>query len=601
MNIIRENLEKVRHFILTFFIIFLIPCYLSVAQNDMLSIIQPHSDSVIINPFLQWGTFYGGHQHINFTYGKGIISDDSINTYIIGYTNCSENIATMGSYQQTLLGSSDAFLLKFDSNGNRIWGTYFGGTGSEDGNAIAIDNEGNLLFAGRTSSESGISTSGSYQSYKNGYSDGFIEKFTPGGSRIWGTYLGGNNNESIYSIAIDCNNNILVCGITRSDSALTTLGSWQSTYIGNTYGMGFFAKFDPNGSIFYCSYYGGEAWTEAWKITSDQENNIILGGQTDCYTNISSSGCQQPTFGGWVDGFLAKFNPSGQRLWGTYVGGNWGDGVFSICSDTNMNLYSTGYTLSINNIATPGAHKESIVGETGWDGFIIKYNPLGSRIWGTYFGGPSDDYITSVALDISNSEINCGGFSNSTIGVSTVGAHQEFWYFGISGNGWAYPDGYLTGFSLTGCQSWGTYIGGSKDDRVNFVTPNLFYVGDTGSDSSEFIVTPGCYQKYGYNRTNGFFGKFSTDFPSFITRNCNEEVKIKIVPNPCSENSCRIEFSDRISRVTVFSISGKAVFTAQGILDYCYMLDLSGMLSGLYLIKVESNKSTLFHKLLINR
>src|SRR5690606_20259205 len=86
---------------------------------------------LIIDPITRlWGTYYGG---AGDDLGYSCATDASGNVYMAGWTtsNTGTIIATTGSHQSTFGGSSDAFLVKFNTDGIRQWATYYGGSGSE--------------------------------------------------------------------------------------------------------------------------------------------------------------------------------------------------------------------------------------------------------------------------------------------------------------------------------------------------------------------------------------------------------------------------------------------------------------------------------------
>ena len=59
----------------------------------------------------------------------------------------------------------------------RQWGTYYGGTGWEEGWSCATDSSGNIYLAGQTGSTSGIATTGAHQTTFGGNYDAFLVKF----------------------------------------------------------------------------------------------------------------------------------------------------------------------------------------------------------------------------------------------------------------------------------------------------------------------------------------------------------------------------------------------------------------------------------------
>jgi hypothetical protein len=130
----------------------------------------------------QGGTYYGG---LGDDRGYSCCTDVSGNVYISGYTESATGtvIATSGSHQSNFGGTSAvAFLAKFDANGLRQWGTYYGGLGNNFASSCIIDALGNIFMSGFTSCSTGtvIASSGSHQSIFGGGSpspDAFLVKF----------------------------------------------------------------------------------------------------------------------------------------------------------------------------------------------------------------------------------------------------------------------------------------------------------------------------------------------------------------------------------------------------------------------------------------
>jgi hypothetical protein len=192
----------------------------------------------------------------------------------------------------------------------------------------------------------------------------------------------------------------------------------------------------PEGSVLFIdpvptrrwgTYYGGPADDfleyRALKISGD--GTIVIGGGTNSFTNIATTGAWQTTIGSPTDGFLSKFSTDGQLLWGTYYGGGAGEEVFDCSIDQNGNIFIAGFTGSTTNIASPGAFQT--IKRGGNDGFLAKFTPSGTRIWGTYYGGnevpASMELIRSCEND-TNGNIYCSGETTSPDFIATPGAHQ---------------------------------------------------------------------------------------------------------------------------------------------------------------------------------
>src|SRR5690606_32062305 len=112
----------------------------------------------------------------------------------------------------------------FNGSGTRLWGTYYGGSAYDDGVSCAADAAGNVYLAGTTTSTSAIASGGHQNSYGGGNNDAFLVKFDGNGTRLWGTYYGGSAVEYGYSCVTDATGNIYLAGYTQSASAIASGG-----------------------------------------------------------------------------------------------------------------------------------------------------------------------------------------------------------------------------------------------------------------------------------------------------------------------------------------------------------------------------------------
>ena len=255
---------------------------------------------------LIWGTYYGGPLHDQ---GYGIALDASNNVYITGACTSTTLMATTGAYQTTLGGGTDAFICKLNSTGSALlWATYYGGTGTDVGNTIAVDANGNVFVSGYTTSTGAIASTGAYKtSYMGGAYDGFLLKFSSTGSRIWGSYTGGSIDDIPRSMVINPSGEIITVTQTSSTTGLTTTDGLQTTYIGGTYDA-CIQKYSTNGSLILGSYIGGNLEDVPWNIDMDNKSNFYIVGRTTSTAYISTIGAYQTTFGGGTyDGVITKF------------------------------------------------------------------------------------------------------------------------------------------------------------------------------------------------------------------------------------------------------------------------------------------------------
>lgn len=379
-----------------------------------------------------WVTYYGGNSSEDIF---SVTTDAGNNIFFGGTTGSDAGIATPGSQQPVKAYGVDCFIAKFTPSGSRIWATYYGGEDVDYVSTLKTDAAGNLFVAGWTGSTTGIATAGSYQpNYGGGVlndaDDGFMAKFSNDGVLQWATYYGGPSFDRFYGMDLDNSGNIYATGITSSTTGISSPGAFQTSFGGGN-NDAFVVKFDRDGNRIWATYYGGpgEDFTEC--IVVDHQNNIIAGGETISSSGISTTGSHQPVFGGNTrDGFLVKLNPNGNRIWGTYYGGNGEEYVLAVACDTNDNILFTGWTYSTTGIATSGSYQPSGGGLAGiWTTFVVKLNSNCTRQWGTYYGsnGAFGQGIGYGIVTDPAGNVFVTGCTSFTSGIATCNAVQSSW------------------------------------------------------------------------------------------------------------------------------------------------------------------------------
>ncbi len=448
--------------------------------------------TLVIDPLAWINTYFGGAV---IDYGNGIAIDSSGNLFETGYTTSTSNIATTGAFQLIYGGSQDAYVAKFNFSGTLQWATYYGGVSSDKGIDVDLNTNNEILVVGSTTSY-GLATSGSFQTSGGG---SFILKLNALGLRQWCTYYeGGQPN----AIEVDFNGNILIVGSTASSFNIATPGAYQTTLSFCSACLtadGYIAKFNSSGTtLIWGTYYGGTYEEYLFGLATDKLGNVYAIGNTFSTNLISSTGAYQASLGGGIDAFIVKFNSLGARKWGTYYGGSGDDFGTDIVVDSSGNVLITGYSTSTNNMATSGTFQTSNNGLS--DAIIAKFDSLGVRQWGTFLGGPGNDYGNGISLD-SSSNIFIVGNTFSTTGISTTGAFQP-----SNGGG---NDAFITKFNSLGVRLWGTFFGGPGSDYgikcASNVNGNIFFTGRTSSTSG--MATSGGYQTiFGGGTYDAFIG-----------------------------------------------------------------------------------------------
>jgi hypothetical protein len=306
----------------------------------------------------QWGTYYGGPGSETRAH---CATDGSGNVFMTGYTTSTSGIASSGHQSSFGGGNVDAFLVKFNTSGSRLWGTYYGGSGDEYENRCATDISGNVYLAGETSSTTAIASGGSMNSFAGGERDLYLAKFNGSGTRLWATYYGGMGTESHGSCTTDASGNVYLAGSTQSTSGIAS-GGHQNSYGGGgsgDLGDALLVKFTSTGSRTWATYYGGSGAESGNGCAVDAAGNVYLTGETQGSTTGIASGGHQATNGGQSDAFLVKFNTSGSRQWGTYYGGTQNDVPRDCSAGTADVVHVAGTTTSTSGIAQNGHQNSS--------------------------------------------------------------------------------------------------------------------------------------------------------------------------------------------------------------------------------------------------
>lgn len=332
---------------------------------------------------LLWGRYFGTSGE---EYGGICAANEFGQVHLAGYSK-GNNLIALNAHQATnSSGTYDAVLAQFDTLGNQKWGTFYGGDSIETSDGLAYDKAGNVYMAGVTNSLNNIATPAAHQAALAGNFDYYLVKFDTLGQRIWGTYYGGTNAESVISPVLVFNQNnvlsatqgneMLLVGVSYSSAGIATAGTHQSVL--NGVADAFLVKFDSQGNRIWATYYGGAGFDQSGAVVSDFAGNAYWAGFTESYTGLASPGAYQATSNGLHDAYLAKFDANGQFLYGTFFGGSADDEALAVSIDNEGNTYISGGTMSPGNIATPGAYLTTYGG--GVASFITKFctaNPLG--------------------------------------------------------------------------------------------------------------------------------------------------------------------------------------------------------------------------------
>ncbi|MBL7717933.1 MAG: PKD domain-containing protein [Flavipsychrobacter sp.] len=280
-----------------------------------------------------------------------------------------------------------------------VFASFTGSQADNFGFTATYDDLGNFYAGGLVSGQGFPVSTGAFQATfggggvgGTGYACdmGIIKLSANGQNRIYGTYIGGLDNETPHSMVVDANNNLIIAGRTYSNNFPVTPGCYDNTHNGG--GDIAVTKLNFDGTALLASTYIGGPGDDGvnfnaipmtlgglkYNYGDDARSEIIVDNAGDIYVAASTRTAGFPTVNaiqntlqGPQDAVVFKFNPNLNNLmWSTYLGGNSEDAAYVLALDPSQaNIY--------------------VAGGTQGNGFPFSSGTL----WGTYQGGPADGFI----------------------------------------------------------------------------------------------------------------------------------------------------------------------------------------------------------------
>lgn len=539
---------------------------------------------LVIDPLLIFSTFSGSTAD---NWGSTATPGEHGNLYSAGVTNEAQGgrfPSTPGAYQASSGGLYDIGILKYDSLGSQLlYATYLGGNNSESPHSLVMDQGGDLLLLGTTSSGNfptsehaysrlfkGGTTASHVVEYASG-SDIIISRFSSDGTKLLAsTYFGGPLNDGINSsssvltrnygdqlrgdIITDALGNIYVSSVTSSDNLFPPASGFQSLYQGGTSDGLLFKMNSGLTELIWGTYLGGSGADASYTIKLDGDHNVFAAGGTSSSNFPVTVGSYQAGFGGEVDGWIAKLAADGASVINaTYTGTNQYNQIYFLDLNKSEEVYVYGQTSGIFPI-TPGVYSNPGSGQ-----FIQKFsNSLDEVLFSTVFGagrGFPDISPTAFLVNECNNlyvsgwggRVNqeTGFWNSSTTGmpitpdaVQQTTSGSDFYFIVMTDD--AKERLYAT--FLGGTQS-STHVDGgtSRFDKGGIVYHSVCsgcrYFNTANLPTSDFPTTPGAWSRVNrsYNCNNAAF-KFdlSSLKARIVTNSQNRDMpglKVVCLPN----------------------------------------------------------------------
>lgn len=542
------------------------------------------SASFAQNPSWLWAKRAGGG---NTDMANSVATDAAGNVYVAGWFNSYPLIFGTDTLYTT--GAYDMYLVKYDANGNVLWGTSVGGSGNptyecdDRAYSVTTDASGNVYVAGTFTSPN--ITFGTTTLIKAGtnYTDAdvFLVKYDTGGNVLWAkSGSGGSGVNYAYSVATDPAGNIYLAGSYASTSI--TFGT--TVLSGGTF---YLTKYSTSGNVVWATSSGGNIYGPL-SIAVNASGNVYMAGSY--FGNSITLGTTTLTHTGGLGYhlFFVKYDASGNIIWAKGENGDFDDYGYSVALDVTGNPYVVGAFLS-NTVKFDAVVLTNTATAPAYDSFILKYDSNGNVVWAksadastaaTWPG--SNDRPYSVTIDATGNIYMAGAFLCTTLTFGSTILNNA-----TGANG--YFDVYVVEYDASGNVLGAVSAGGNSEDYTYAAAAdasgNIYITGTFVSTTIPFgtdTLTDAGSQDIFLTKLNG---AIATGVESIINQN-----NISIYPDP----SCglfKIKYgSTNPYYLEIYNTTGQKVFqTTNPTQQASIEIDLSVYPKGIYFVKVYDN------------
>ncbi len=337
-------------------------------------------------------TRFGADGILRWTRQFGSEGDDGASAIALGPDG---GIYVVGAiereFEAPVVGECDAFLARFDPDGNRLWVRQWGSTGFDVCSDVTVDGDGNIYVSGYTTGAL------EDQTLTGGY-DAFLVRFTADGERVWMRQWGSERSDSTAGVVVDSTGAIFVAG--------TTDGVIDGQTPAGRVGV-FLTKFSPDGVRLQTTIFGADVSTTASALAIDAADRLYVTGST-------SEHIEGPQEVDWPDAFLARFDPDGEMVWFREWGLSWIDDVYGLGLDPE------------GNPAVAGARIPSATNPAS-DIFLTRFTQDGQLVETLTWGATAtDDRCSALAVDGQGHAYITGYTASALNGEPPIGEYDAY-------------------------------------------------------------------------------------------------------------------------------------------------------------------------------
>lgn len=356
-----------------------------------------------IDPATGTVDYYTALSGTGYDYPTVVTLDMSNNIWVAGWTTSFDFPVTANAYQPSKPGGPglmSGFVAKLDTNGTKVYASYFGGSGNDTPYGIAVLPDSRIVIVGNDESSSFPLTPNALMGHPPSF-NGFLLVLAQDGTPTLSSLIGGNHEDGCGGVAVDPAGFIYIAGASNSTNLPTTPGVFQTAYPVGASQAGFIAKIAPdtlpNATFLWLSYYGAQdSWMGLPGIGVDQDGLVHIAANYDPDSGISYLPTTDGSFWHGSDDIVyAVLNgDASEQSFCTLMGGSESDNVLTMALDPNGRAYLGGGANSTDfplvnplHVNDPGLPVEA---------FLMEISSNNQIAWSTAIGGFGNVYSTAL-------------------------------------------------------------------------------------------------------------------------------------------------------------------------------------------------------------
>ncbi len=335
---------------------------------------------------LQWNKTFGGSEDDR---GNDILQTNDGGYAILGYSTSSD-LDVPGN-----AGSQDFWMVKLDANGAISWSKTFGYLGADSGTSLLQTVDNSYLITGILDVTASGGQGNSRNSQRHAGGDIWAIKLSENGDLQWSKYFGGSFTDAPFGVVETEDQNFIIAG--SSDSADVDISNNNGSY------DFWVLKITSEGSLLWERSFGGSEIDEARAITSTNDGNFIIVGDTRSADKDVSNNH------GAADVWIIKMNTDGNLIWEKTIGGSSFDVARSVTKTQDNGFIISGSSRSLDDGFTNQGQNDAL---------LLKIDSEGTLIWKQTIGGTEIDFFYD-AVQLNNTTLIAVGETNSSNGDLT--------------------------------------------------------------------------------------------------------------------------------------------------------------------------------------